>query len=114
MLKADLRNFFERMSDETHLQSDFSMITTLIWQVVAQSEGDAIAQLRVLRFLENLHQDIREAHFQPALPTDRHGLHNLLKEIETNGGWPYIPKMDLRTFLAFENEKSQAVEVDPG
>jgi hypothetical protein len=90
------------MSDENQFHSDFSMITKLIRQVVDQSKGDAIAQLRVLRFLEHLHQDIRESEFQPALPTDRHGLNNLLKEMEAQGGWPYIPKMNLRALLSYE------------
>jgi hypothetical protein len=93
---------FVRMSDETQSQSDFSTITALIRKVVDQSKGDAIAQLRVLRFLEHLHQDIRESEFQPALPTDRHGLNNLLKEMEAQGGWPYIPKMNLRALLSYE------------
>jgi hypothetical protein len=90
------------MSDETQFHSDFSMIAELIQKVVDQSKGDPIAQLRVLRFLEHLHQDIRESEFQPALPTDRHGLNNLLKEMEAQGGWPYIPKMNLRALLSYE------------
>jgi hypothetical protein len=90
------------MSDETQFHSDFSMITSLIQAVVDQSKGDAIAQLRVLRFLEHLHQEIRESEFQPALPTDRHGLNNLLKEMEAEGGWPYIPKMNLRALLSYD------------
>jgi hypothetical protein len=101
------------MSDENHLQSNFSMIASLIQQVVHQSEGDVIAHLRVLRFLEHLHQDIRESHFQPALPTDRHGLNNLLKEMEAEGGWPYIPKMTLRELIAFEEKTAQTLESEP-
>jgi hypothetical protein len=85
----------------------------LIQKVVDQSKGDPIAQLRVLRFLEHLHQDIRESEFQPALPTDRHGLNNLLKEMEAQGGWPYIPKMNLRALLSYElyeNTPDQTLE----
>lgn len=95
------------------------MITSLIRQVVAQSKGDAIAQLRVLRFLEDLHRDIRESEFQPALPTDRHGLNNLLKEMEAEGGWPYIPKMNLRALLShetretYEDRPTRTLEPDP-
>jgi hypothetical protein len=101
------------MSDETQSHSDFSTITALIRKVVDQSKGDAIAQLRVLRFLEHLHQDIRESEFQPSLPTDRHGLNNLLKEMEAHGGWPYIPKMNLRALLsyeAYENKPTHTLE----
>jgi hypothetical protein len=103
--------YFVKMSDETQLQRDFSTIASLIQQLVYQSQGDVIAHLKVLRFLEHLHQDIRESHFQPALPTDRHGLHNLLKEMEAEGGWPYIPKMSLRELISYE-ERADSVESD--
>lgn len=99
------------MSDETHLQSDFTTIASLIQQVVHQSEGDVIAYLKVLRFLEHQHQGIRESHFQPALPPDRHGLYNLLKEMESEGGWPYIPKMTLKELISHE-ARSEASEPD--
>ncbi len=101
MLGFDPR-YFVQMCDATQLQSDFSSINSLIQEIVDQSQGDVIAHLKLLRFLERVHRDIRELHFQPALPADRHGLHNLLKEMESEGGWPYIPKMSLRELISQE------------
>ena len=106
MLGCDPR-YFVRMCDATQLQSDFSSIDCLIQEKVDQSRGDVIAHLKMLRFLERVHQDIRELHFQPALPADRHSLHNLLKEMEAEGGWPYIPKMSLRELISQEERTIQ-------
>jgi hypothetical protein len=61
--------------------------------------GDVIALLALLRILENLHREIHDSYFQPSLPTNRQALYNLLKDIETNGGWPYIPRLKLRSLL---------------
>jgi hypothetical protein len=62
--------------------------------------GDAIALLALLRTLENLHREIHDTYFQPSLPNNRQALYNLLKDIETSGGWPYIPRLKLRALLA--------------
>ena len=56
--------------------------------------------LQLLRLLESLHQDIREDLFLKSLPTSRHALHLLLREIENEGGWPYIPRMRLKALMA--------------
>ena len=106
MLGCDPR-YFVRMCDATQLQSNFSSINALIQEIVDQSQGDVIAHLKMLRFLERVHNNIRELHFQPALPADRHGLHNLLKEMEAEGGWPYIPKMSLRDLISQEDRVLQ-------
>jgi len=33
------------------------------------------------------------------LPADRGELFNLLQSMEKSGGWPYIPRLQLRTFM---------------
>jgi hypothetical protein len=71
----------------------------MINQLTEQFQGDEIALLSLLRLLERSHQTIREKHFQPTLPRDRHRLYALLREIEAAGGWPYIPRIPLRQFL---------------
>ncbi|NJK39812.1 MAG: hypothetical protein HC835_14235 [Oscillatoriales cyanobacterium RM2_1_1] len=59
--------------------------------------GDNLALLALLRTLENLHQEIRDTLFQDTLPDNRQALYHLLREVESEGGWPYIPRMSLRS-----------------
>ncbi|HEY9827709.1 MAG TPA: hypothetical protein V6D19_19905 [Stenomitos sp.] len=90
------------MSDKHNLQAELNEVNTLIHQLVERCEGEPTALLKILRLLEALHFRIRENHFQPALPVHRHELYALLREIEAEGGWPYIPRMQLKAFLTTE------------
>ncbi|MEO1401043.1 MAG: hypothetical protein AAFV72_07255 [Cyanobacteria bacterium J06635_1] len=70
-------------------------------KVAAQGrQGDCFQLLELLRVLESLHGSIRETLFRNALPNNRQRLYQLLRDIEVNGGWPYIKRMKLRAFLA--------------
>jgi len=62
-------------------------------------QGDAIAILALLRQLEHLHREIRDGVFQDYLPDNRQRLYALLKDIESQGGWPYIERKRLQAFL---------------
>jgi hypothetical protein len=62
-------------------------------------EGDPIALLDLLRRLEQLHRTIQDGSFRNSLPADRNRLYKLLEAMEDKGGWPYIPRMQLRTFI---------------
>ncbi len=81
------------------MSSDLDKLSHIIQAHAHQAAGDATELLRLLRILESLHQDIREQLFQDALPTNRQALHSLLRDMESQGGWPYIPRMQLRAFL---------------
>lgn len=94
------------MSDKHSLQAELDEVNTLIQQLVERCEGEPTALLKILRLLEALHYRIRENHFQPALPIHRHELYALLREVEAEGGWPYIPRMQLKAFLATEESLS--------
>ncbi len=74
-------------------------IAACVQQLVGKADKDPVEHLKILRFLENLHNDIRENYFQPVLPTSRHELYALLREMESEGGWPYIPRMQLKALL---------------
>jgi 5'-deoxynucleotidase YfbR-like HD superfamily hydrolase len=63
-------------------------------------QGDPKAILALLRQLEQLHREIRDGAFQESLPDNRQALYALLKDIESEGGWPYIERMRLQAFLA--------------
>ncbi|MEM9151853.1 MAG: hypothetical protein AAGB19_15550 [Cyanobacteria bacterium P01_F01_bin.3] len=69
-------------------------------QAAAQRRAkDCEALLELLRHLEELHRDIRETLFQESLPTNRQHLYHLLRDIEVNGGWPYIQRIKLKELL---------------
>jgi hypothetical protein len=61
--------------------------------------GDPQALLDLLRQLEQLHRSIQDGPFRNSLPADRNELFSLLQEMESSGGWPYIPRLQLRTFM---------------
>ncbi|KZR62409.1 hypothetical protein [Prochlorococcus sp. MIT 1303] len=53
----------------------------------------------LLREIETIHRDIQEGPFRQSLPEDRQDLYTLLQTMEKSGGWPYIPRLQLRTFI---------------
>lgn len=94
------------MPQDHPFQEDFRKIEAHLHQLVDRSQADPVALLKILRFLERLHNEVRELHFQPALPIHRHELYAMLREIESGGGWPYIPRMQLRELLAADTPVS--------
>lgn len=80
--------------------ADLAELSDRIYALATTYTGDSEKLLALLRLLECLHRDIREEQFQASLPNNRQALYNLLRVIETEGGWPYIPRMKLRAFLA--------------
>ena len=87
-----------------------SSINELIYATAKQREGDCLALLELLRQLNELHYDIRETLFRDALPDNRQKLYSLLKDIEQEGGWPYIPRMKLLALL--ENMELENMELE--
>ena len=68
-------------------------------QLAAELDGRPDALLLVLRQLEQRHRTIQDGPFRGSLPADRNQLFNLLQNMERSGGWPYIPRLQLRTFM---------------
>lgn len=81
------------------LQQDLETLTTTVQNLANQCQGDTLLLLALLRTLEKLHREIRDGVFQSSLPDNRQNLYNLLKNMESEGGWPYIQRMKLRTLL---------------
>ena len=75
-----------------------------------QLQDQPLALLDLLRRLERLHRSIQDGPFRNSLPEGRNQLFQLLSEMEQSGGWPYIPRLQLRTFL----DLLQREEADPG
>lgn len=67
--------------------------------IAADLEGQSAPLLTLLRQIEALHRRIQDGPFRTSLPADRHQFFTLLQAMETSGGWPYIPRLQLRTFL---------------
>lgn len=74
-------------------------IADLVNAQAQKASGNMEELLALLRSLELLHRDIRDGLFQDSLPGNRQALHRLLREMESEGGWPYIPRMRLQAFL---------------
>lgn len=68
-------------------------------RVAERHAHDSEALLDLLRRIEQLHRSIQDGAFRSSLPSDRNGLFELLSEMESSGGWPYIPRLQLRTFI---------------
>ena len=82
-----------------HLQNDLGAIATTVKKTAQECQGNNLKLLALLRLLESLHQEIRDGLFQDSLPDNRQALYALLKDIENNGGWPHIYRMQLQSFL---------------
>jgi hypothetical protein len=78
---------------------DLAAIATQVQAAAQAREADELELLMLLRLLEELHRQIRDTLFQDALPDNRQALYTLLKDIEANGGWPYISRMKISVLL---------------
>ncbi len=85
--------------DLDHLPEDLQAVARAIESVALARKQDEIALLELLRLLEMLHGFIRDEWFLELMPTNRQRLYALLRDIEVNGGWPYIQRMRLRSLL---------------
>lgn len=98
------------MNDSSRLsESEFQAICDEMRAIAQSHEGDCWALLAILRRLEHLHRQIREDLFQASLPSSRHQLYDILREIDESGGWPYIERAKLRAFLV-NLQGTQAIE----
>jgi hypothetical protein len=83
----------------TEVETEAAVHLDRLAAVAAAHEGDSAALLQLLRQLEKLHRAIQDGAFRASLPSDRGSLFRLLQDMEQSGGWPYIPRLQLRTFL---------------
>lgn len=85
--------------ESQRLSSQLEAIATVVYNAATACEDDTVALLALLRQLEQLHREIRDGVFQESLPVNRRQLYSLLRDIESEGGWPYIERMRLQAFL---------------
>lgn len=82
------------------LPVELEALATEIRTLAKHRQGDTLAILELLRVLETLHREVQDNVFQPSLPDNRQALYALLRDIESQGGWPYIPRLKLQSLLA--------------
>jgi hypothetical protein len=100
--------------ESVKLSNELQVIASAVYDAAQDCQGDARALLALLRQLEQLHREIRDGAFQKSLPDNRQALYSLLREIEAQGGWPYIERMRLQAFftnLAQEAAVENSAEV---
>lgn len=78
------------------ISPEMQNVVSQVRSLAQQHQQDPIQLLAILRLLEQLHTDICDDLFRPALPNTRHGLFDLLRNIESHGGWPYIYRIGLQ------------------
>ena len=83
-------------------------LSTQIYNLARQNQDDLLFLLSLLRNLEKTHRQIRTEMFETSLPKTRNDLYNLVKDIEEQGGWPYIERMKLQSIL--KNIQSDRVD----
>lgn len=82
------------------LDAAMEKISHQVLHLAGECEGNHQMLLSLLRSLEKVHREIRESAFLESLPNSRRGLERILKDIEDNGGWPYIERMRIKQLLA--------------
>ncbi|AFY53538.1 hypothetical protein Riv7116_0963 [Rivularia sp. PCC 7116] len=85
--------------DSDKLSYKLQEITDAIHEYSVLSQGDILEILALLRQLEKLHRQVRDGIFQENLPSNRQALYSLLKDIEAEGGWPYIERMRIQNLM---------------
>jgi hypothetical protein len=82
-------------AQQTSLSNQLQSLQQLTQELIGNPE----ALLEVLRQIEQLHRTVQDGAFRGSLPTDRSQLFGLLQNMERSGGWPYIPRLQLRTSM---------------
>jgi len=80
-------------------QASLSNQLQTLQQLAQELNGNPEALLDLLRQIEQLHRTVQDGAFRGSLPADRSQLFSLLQNMERSGGWPYIPRLQLRTFM---------------
>jgi hypothetical protein len=100
-------DMIDQSSDQTALQDSIDKMTTSIWGIAKNCQGNSQELLFLLRQLEQAHRKIRTELFEASLPDNRQALYHLLKEIEDEGGWPYIERMRIKQLLSHLSQDSE-------
>jgi hypothetical protein len=100
----------QRKSDAS---DDLDAKVAALEQLALALKDDPLELLRLLRRLEQLHRSIQDGPFLASLPCGRNELFRLLEDMENSGGWPYIPRLQLRTFIDLLQVPPALAAVEP-
>jgi hypothetical protein len=92
---------------EDSLETQLRPLLEAIDLLAQDFASDSYALLTLLRQIEGLHRSIQDGPFRASLPEDRQRLFDLLQSMERSGGWPYIPRLQLRTFMDLLNREPE-------
>ncbi|MFM7464038.1 MAG: hypothetical protein ACKO28_00925 [Cyanobium sp.] len=92
------------------LDSQIQPLLAQITAIAADHSNEPQLLLALLRHLEHLHRSIQDGPFRSSLPSERSSLFQLLQDMELSGGWPYIPRLQLRTFLDLLHKEEPATQ----
>ena len=81
-----------------------------IYVLAEKHSDDSLFLLSLLRDLEQIHRQVRVRYFQAALPQTRNDLYRFVKDIEEQGGWPYIERMRLKDLLQNMNRNDSTTD----
>ncbi|MEB3195451.1 MAG: hypothetical protein VKO19_10060 [Cyanobacteriota bacterium] len=95
------------------LEQELQPLLAQISGLAAAHGEDPQVLLALLRHLEHLHRSIQDGPFRSSLPSERSSLFKLLQDMELSGGWPYIPRLQLRTFLDLLQQDEPETEQPP-
>lgn len=84
---------------QINLDSLLTDIAKDLFALAEKNQHDNLFLLSLLRHLEQIHRQIRVSYFDSALPQTRNDLYQFVREIEEQGGWPYIERMRLKELL---------------
>lgn len=105
---------------QSGLSPEVAALEQQLQPLLAQITGIAAAHgdepqvlLALLRDLEQLHRSIQDGPFRSSLPSERSSLFKLLQDMELSGGWPYIPRLQLRTFLDLLQQEETETQQPP-
>lgn len=104
---------YQRKVGSKELAAKLESLSREISTLAVEYQGEIIDLLAILRSLEQCHRQIREGHFQQALPSNRQFLYSLLKDIEESGGWPYIERGTMRSILSQLNDQNDQLANSP-
>ncbi len=91
-------------SKDVALPAEYEAIATAVRDLTQKQDGDVHGLLASLRLLEKLHREIEDGPFRQALPTNRQALYALLRDMEHEGGWPYIPRLRIKQVMHWIEE----------
>ena len=108
MAQTEIQSQNQSQQGQTDDLSELEIISDRLWEIAQDRQDSAPSLLQILRVIESIHKRIRDDLFQSALPTSRHELFNLLRDIETNGGWPHIYRMKINEICRYLDQPEES------